>query len=175
MSELMSVTQLQGIIRDVPDFPKPGILFKDITPILADPKAFKSLTRHLAKSIPKHTTKIASIESRGFILGSAVAMELDLGMVLIRKPGKLPYSTFSHSYELEYGKDTLQIHVDALDSNDHVCIVDDVLATGGTASAAEVLCVETGATVTGFAMMMELAFLNGRRKLKAPVTSLITL
>ncbi len=174
MSEF-SVDQLHGIIRDVPDFPKPGIIFKDISPLLADAAAFKSLTKHLAKTVPPHTTKIASIESRGFILGSAVAIELGLGMVLIRKPGKLPFSTFSHSYELEYGKDTLQIHVDALDSNDHVCIVDDVLATGGTASAAEILCVETGATVTGFSMMMELGFLNGRRKLKAPVHSLITL
>src|SRR5580704_15161108 len=130
-----SVNQLNRMIRDVPDFPKPGILFKHITPVLSDPQAFDSLAGHLAKLVPPHTTRLASIESRGFILGAAVAMHLNLGLVLIRKPGKLPFSTFSHSYELEYGKDTLQIHVDALSPEDHVCIVDDVLATGGTASA----------------------------------------
>jgi adenine phosphoribosyltransferase len=118
-----SVEQLQKLIRDVPDFPKPGILFKDITPVLSDPQAFHSLSHHLAKLVPAKTTRLASIESRGFILGAAVAMHLGLGLVLIRKPGKLPFSTFSHSYDLEYGKDTLQIHVDALSPKDHVCIV----------------------------------------------------
>ncbi len=175
MNTAFSVDQIHELIRNVPDFPKPGILFKDITPVLAHPQAFDSLATHLAKLVPSHSTKLASIESRGFILGAAVAMKLGLGLALIRKPGKLPYSTFSHSYELEYGKDTLQIHVDALSPKDHVCIVDDVLATGGTASAAEVLCVETGATVTGFAFLMELGFLNGRVKLKATSKSLITL
>jgi adenine phosphoribosyltransferase len=170
-----SVDQLNKMIRDVPDFPKPGILFKDITPVLSDPRAFSSLADHLAKLVPKHTTRLASIESRGFILGAAVAMRLNLGLVLIRKPGKLPYSTFSHSYDLEYGKDTLQIHVDALSPTDHVCIVDDVLATGGTANAAEILCLETGASITGFAFLMELGFLKGRAKLKAPVKTLINL
>src|SRR5438128_1826182 len=100
-----SIGQIQELIRDVPDFPKPGIMFKDITPVLAHPEAFSSLALHLAKLVPKHTTRLASIESRGFILGAAVAMQLELGLVLIRKPGKLPYSTFSHSYDLEYGKD----------------------------------------------------------------------
>lgn len=172
---IYSVDQLNEMIRNVPDFPKPGILFKDITPVLSHPQAFNSLALHLAKLVPAHTTRLASIESRGFILGAAVAMHLGMGLVLIRKPGKLPYATFSHSYDLEYGKDTLQIHVDALNAKDHVCIVDDVLATGGTASAAEVLCLETGATVTGFAFLMELGFLNGRKKLKAESKSLITL
>lgn len=171
----MTVEQIHKLIRDVPDFPKPGILFKDITPVLAHAQAFDALATHLAGLVPKHTTRLASIESRGFLLGSAVAMKLGLGLALIRKPGKLPFSTFSHSYELEYGKDTLQIHVDALTPNDHVCIVDDVLATGGTAQAAEVLCVETGATVTGFAFLMELGFLKGKAKLKAQSKSLITL
>lgn len=175
MTPTLSVDQIHKMIRDVPDFPKPGILFKDITPVLSDSKAFHALTAHLASLVPKHTTKLASIESRGFILGSAVAMHLGLGMALIRKPGKLPYSTFSHSYELEYGKDTLQIHVDAFGKDDKVCIVDDVLATGGTAQAAEVLCLETGAVVTGFAFLMELGFLNGRKKLRAESKSLITL
>jgi adenine phosphoribosyltransferase len=175
MTPTHSIDQLHEMIRNVPDFPKPGILFKDITPVLAHPKAFHSLTLHLAKLVPSHSTRIASIESRGFILGAAVAMHLGLGLVLIRKPGKLPFSTFSHSYDLEYGKDTLQIHVDALNSKDQVCIVDDVLATGGTANAAEVLCLETGATITGFAFLMELGFLNGRKKLKADSKSLMTL
>ncbi len=175
MKPELSVADLKKLIRDVPDFPKPGILFKDITPILSDSKAFHSLAEHLAALVPKGTTKLASIESRGFILGSAVAMKLGIGMVLIRKPGKLPAATISHSYALEYGQDTLQIHVDALRPQDQVCIVDDVLATGGTASAAEILCVESGAKVSGFALLMELGFLNGRTKLKAPVASLITL
>lgn len=175
MTATMTMTEIQKLIRDVPDFPKPGILFKDITPVLSNPKAFQSMISHLAELVPPHATRIASIESRGFILGAAVAMKRNLGMVLIRKPGKLPYATLSHSYELEYGKDTLQIHVDALDANDHVCIVDDVLATGGTAMAAETLCLETGATVCGFAFLMELGFLKGKSKLKAPSRTLITL
>lgn len=175
MSRVLSVGEIQKLIRDIPDFPKPGILFKDITPVLADPVAFSSLAGHLSALVPKGTTKLAAIESRGFLLGAAVAMRLDLGLVLIRKPGKLPYSTFSHSYDLEYGKDTLQIHVDALSPEDRVCIIDDVLATGGTASAAEILCAETGATVAGHAFLMELGFLNGRKKLKFPVNSLIQL
>jgi adenine phosphoribosyltransferase len=170
-----TVDQLHALIRNVPDFPKAGVLFKDITPVLADAKAFQSLAEHLAEIVPAGTTRLASIESRGFILGSAVAMKLGLGLTLIRKPGKLPYSTFSHSYDLEYGQDTLQIHVDALSPEDRVCIVDDVLATGGTASAAETLCLETGAVVTGFAFLMELGFLNGRQKLKAKSKSLILL
>lgn len=163
------------MIRDVADFPKPGVLFKDITPLLADKDAFASLAVHLAELVPQHTTKLASVESRGFLLGAAVALQLELGLVLIRKPGKLPYSTFSHSYDLEYGRDTLQIHVDALGPTDRVCVVDDVLATGGTAGAAEVLCLETGAAVTGFAFLIELAALNGRKNLKAPARALMRL
>lgn len=175
MTPSHSIDQIHELIRNVPDFPKPGILFKDITPVLSDAKAFRSMVAHLAKLVPPNTTRLASIESRGFILGAAVAMQLELGLVLIRKPGKLPYATFSHSYDLEYGKDTLQIHVDALGDQDRVCIVDDVLATGGTANAAEVLCMETGASVTGFAFLMELGFLKGRNRLKAPTQTLITL
>jgi len=170
----LGIDELQRLVRDVSDFPKPGILFKDITPLLSDAQAFASLTQHLADRVPAGTTKLAAIESRGFILGAAIAMKLGLGLVLIRKPGKLPYATLSHSYALEYGKDTLQIHVDALTDQDRVCIVDDVLATGGTAHAAEVLCRETGAQVLGFVLLMELAFLNGRQKLSSPVSTLIT-
>jgi adenine phosphoribosyltransferase len=171
----VSVEALRAKIRDVADFPKPGIVFKDITPILSDASSFQALTEHMAKLVPAGTTRLAAIESRGFILGAAVATQLNLGLTLIRKPGKLPYSTFSHSYDLEYGRDTLQIHVDALGPDDRVCIVDDVLATGGTAHAAEVLCLETGAVVSGFAFMMELGFLKGRAKLKADCKALIQL
>ncbi|MGE4130056.1 MAG: adenine phosphoribosyltransferase [Bdellovibrionales bacterium] len=171
----MTIDQIHKMIRDVPDFPKPGILFKDITPVLADPKAFKSMIHHLAELVPSGTTRLVSIESRGFLLGASLAMEMGIGMVLVRKPGKLPYATLSHSYDLEYGKDTLQIHVDALTSGDQACIVDDVLATGGTARATEILCMETGANVNGLVFLMELGFLKGRDKLKAPSRSLITL
>lgn len=173
MSSLMSLDEISKLIRDVPDFPKPGILFKDITPALSHAQAFHSLIEHMARIVPRGATKIVAIESRGFILGSAVALKLGLGLALVRKPGKLPYATLSHSYELEYGKDTLQIHVDALTPEDRVCIIDDVLATGGTAHATEVLCRETGAQISGFALLMELGFLNGRQKLQAPVASLI--
>ncbi len=175
MNSEMTMDQVNRLIRDVPDFPKQGILFKDITPVLANPLAFETLAIHLAALVPKETTALAAIESRGFILGTAVAMKLGLGMAIIRKPGKLPYKTISHSYDLEYGQDTLQIHADALSSKDRVCIIDDVLATGGTAAAAESLCRETGAEVTGFAFLLELGFLNGRDKLKASAKSLITL
>ncbi len=171
----MPMSQVEKLIRDVPDFPKPGILFKDITPVLSHPQAFQSMISHLAELVPPGTTKLVSIESRGFILGAAVSMKLGIGMVLVRKPGKLPFATLSHSYELEYGKDTLQIHVDALNSKDKVCVVDDVLATGGTAAATETLCLESGAAVSGFAFLMELGFLNGRKRLKAASRSLITL
>lgn len=174
MSSSLSLEQLKGFIRDIPDFPKPGILFKDITPLLAHAQALGAMTEHLAALVPNGTTKIASIESRGFILGSAVATRLGLGMVLIRKPGKLPYATLSHSYELEYGKDTLQIHVDALDEADRVCILDDVLATGGTARAAEVLCQESKAKILGSAFLLELGFLKGREKLSTPAKALFT-
>lgn len=171
----MTLEKIRTLIRDVPDFPKKGILFKDITPVLADGQAFSKLAELMGEMVPHKTTKLAVIESRGFLLGSAIAMKLGLGVVLIRKPGKLPYATLTHSYDLEYGKDSLQIHVDALNLDDRVCIIDDVLATGGTAQAAEVLCNETGASVVGHVFMMELGFLKGREKLKAKAQSLITL
>ncbi len=171
----MTAQQIRALIRDVPDFPKKGILFKDITPVLADGKALDALAQLMSEMVPHKTTKLAVIESRGFLLGTAVAMKLGLGMVLIRKPGKLPFATLTHSYDLEYGKDSLQIHADALSIDDRVCIIDDVLATGGTAQAAEVLCNETGAQVVGQVFMMELGFLNGRMKLKAQAKSLFTL
>lgn len=168
------LSEIQSLIRDVPDFPKPGILFKDITPLLANPQGFSTCVEQMSRLVPKHSTKLAAIESRGFILGAAMAQKLGLGLVLIRKPGKLPYATLNHSYQLEYGRDTLQIHVDALNERDHVCIVDDVLATGGTAQAAEVLCAETGSSVSGFAFLMELKAHKGQTKLKALSQSLLS-
>lgn len=167
-------SRVRELVRDVPDFPKKGILFKDITPVLADAQAFAELTEGLAKLVPEGTTKLAAVESRGFLLASSMALKLGLGVVLIRKPGKLPSTVISHSYALEYGTDTLQIHVDALNKQDRVCIIDDVLATGGTASASETLCIEAGASVSGFVFMMELALLNGRARVKAPTYSLIS-
>ena len=169
----LSIDDLKMRIADVPDFPKPGILFKDITPILQDPKAFRSCIDQIAKRIKSFDfDHIAAIESRGFLLGSALAEKLHKGIVLIRKPGKLPRKTISHTYDLEYGSDTLEIHAEDLGANDRVLIVDDVLATGGTALAAETLCKNLGATVVGHLFLIKLAFLNGEQKLTAPVESL---
>lgn len=168
----MTVDQIKSVIRDIPDFPKPGILFKDITPALSDPKAFKALVEHFAKRIPAGTTKLVAIESRGFILGAALALRCELGLVIARKPGKLPWKTVTASYKLEYGHDTLEMHEDALMSHDKVLIVDDVLATGGTASAVHELCDKLGAQVLGGLFLMEIPFLKGREKFRAPVESL---
>jgi len=157
---------LRPFIRDVPDFPKPGIIFKDITPLLRDAVALEKTVRLLAE--PFHgegITSVAAIESRGFIFGSCVARILNCGFVPIRKPGKLPWTKRSHEYELEYGKDVLEIHNDAVDSSDRVLIVDDVLATGGTASACVRLVERLGASVLGLGFVIELAFLHGRDKL----------
>ena len=173
MTDIMGLDQLAALIRDVPDFPKPGILFKDITPVLSDSRAFQALVFHLQKLVPEGTTKLAAIESRGFLLGAALAQRMNLGLALVRKPGKLPWTTHSHAYELEYGQDTLHLHTDAFAPGDKVCIIDDVLATGGTALAAEMLCRKTGAELLGFAFLIELGFLKGRARIGAPVQSLL--
>lgn len=167
---------LKAYIRDVPDFPKKGIIFKDITPLLADPKALEYAVNALAEPFRNQkVTRVAAIESRGFIFGSCVAGQLGAGFVPIRKPGKLPWTTRRNEYVLEYGTDALEIHDDALTSGDRVLIIDDVLATGGTAAAASCLVRESGATLLGVAMVIELSFLNGRAKLNSvPVHSLIT-
>lgn len=169
----MTLDQIAQQIQDVPDFPKPGILFKDITPVLADPKAFRALIEHFAQQVPSETEKIVAIESRGFILGSALAHHLETGLVLVRKPGKLPRSTVSHSYELEYGTDKLQIHAEDLAPDEKVVIIDDVLATGGTAAATEFLCREVGAKVLKHLFLMEIEFLKGREKLNSPLHCLL--
>jgi adenine phosphoribosyltransferase len=163
---MMSIDALKSLIRDVPDFPKPGILFKDITPLLRDPQGLVASVELLAEPFrDQGVTAVAGIESRGFIFGSCVARILGAGFVPIRKPGKLPWTKRSHEYALEYGKDTLEIHDDALTPNDRVLVVDDVLATGGTLAAAAALVRGLDATLIGAATVIELAFLEGRRKM----------
>jgi adenine phosphoribosyltransferase len=157
---------LRTYIRDVPDFPKPGILFKDITPLLKAPKALDFAIEQLADPFRKEgITTVAAIESRGFIFGSCVARALGAGFVPIRKPGKLPWTTRRNEYQLEYGSDALEIHNDAVNEHDRVLLIDDVLATGGTAAAASHLLRECGATLVGIGMVIELSFLEGRKKL----------
>ena len=165
----------KSTIADVPDFPKPGIVFKDITPMLADSKAFDEVIETLAARYrDKGVTHFAGIESRGFIFAAPLAKVLGAGLVLIRKPGKLPRETFSESYELEYGTDTLEIHRDAVAAGDNVVILDDLIATGGTAAAAVGLVKQTGASVLEVAAVIELTFLNGRAKLgETPCHALI--
>jgi len=165
---------LTARIRDVPDYPQPGILFKDITPLLADGPAFAAVVAELAAG-SDGVTKVAGIEARGFILAAPVACELRAGFVPVRKQGKLPATTYAETYQLEYGTATLEVHTDAFTAADRVLIVDDVLATGGTAAATAQLVQRTGATVTGVVVLLELGFLAGRAKLPGvPVRSLIT-
>ena len=164
----MRVEELSALVRDVPDFPKPGIIFKDITPLLKSPKALETACAMLAEPWQGAGVNIvAGIESRGFIFGSIVAQNLGAGFIPIRKPGKLPWTTRRHEYVLEYGSDALEIHDDAATSSDRVLIVDDVLATGGTAAAAVQLVRGFGATLVGVATVIELTFLEPRRKLEA--------
>jgi len=152
-------------IRDVPDYPQQGIVFKDITPLLADGPALAAVVDALAAG-HDGVTKIAGIEARGFILAAPVAYTLRAGFVPVRKHGKLPAQTHTESYELEYGSATLEVHTDAFTASDHVLIVDDVLATGGTAAATAALVRRTGATVAGIAVLVELEFLAGRARLQ---------
>ncbi|WP_303722572.1 adenine phosphoribosyltransferase [Malonomonas rubra] len=158
--------QLKDIIRDIPDFPKKGIVFKDITTLLSDAKSFHRMVDLLAhRYVGEKIDQIVGIEARGFILGSALAYKLGTGITLVRKPGKLPYNTRSISYELEYGSDTLEIHEDAFKPGDKVIIADDLLATGGTMAAVVDLVKQFGAEIHECAFMAELEFLNGREKL----------
>jgi adenine phosphoribosyltransferase len=169
----MQIQQITDLIRVVPNFPKPGVAFKDITPILENAKAFQGLIARLAERVHPSTQKLVAIESRGFILGSAVAQQLGCGLVIVRKPGKLPGETVRESYSLEYGTDAIEVHKSSLAAGDKVTIIDDVLATGGTAAAAERLCKRLGAQVLGSVFFIELGFLSGRKKLSAPVESLL--
>lgn len=157
---------LKQHIRNVPNFPKPGIMFRDITPLLAHPAAFRESIRQLAERYRnKGIHAVAAAEARGFIFAAPLAIELGAGFVPVRKPGKLPFDTQSFHYELEYGTDTLQIHTDAFKAGDNVLLVDDLLATGGTMQACVKLAEQSGAKVVGCAFVIELTFLNGRRKL----------
>jgi adenine phosphoribosyltransferase len=166
---------LETYIRDIPDFPKKGIIFKDITPLLGNAAALAQTVRDLAKPFEKSGVDIvAAIESRGFIFGSLVAQHLHAGFVPIRKPGKLPYKTVRVSYELEYGKDTIEMHQDAIKPGQKVLLVDDLIATGGTAVAACQLVEQVGGKIVGTAFVVELSFLHGQDKLaKWGVHSLI--
>lgn len=160
---------LEDYIRDIKDFPKEGIVFKDITPLLASPEGFKAAIDTIASEyVDSGITKVMGAEARGFIFGGALAYNLGAGFVPARKPGKLPWTTTSHSYALEYGTDSLEVHTDALVPGDVVLIVDDVLATGGTAAAKAALVEKMGAQVAGFAFLLELDFLGGREKLGEP-------
>ncbi len=167
---------LAAMVRDVPDFPKPGILFKDITPLLQDAEAFRQAIDRMAEAwAGKKIDVVLGIEARGFLFASALAYKLNAGLVIVRKPGKLPYKTKSVTYALEYGTDSLQIHDDALRAGQRVLIVDDVLATGGTVKAVTELVRQFNADIAGIAFLSELAFLRGREKLAAfELSTLIT-
>ncbi|WP_045226364.1 adenine phosphoribosyltransferase [Methyloterricola oryzae] len=166
---------LQAGIRDIPDFPKPGIVFKDITPLVKDPAALRLAVQQLMQPfVGQDITAVAGMEARGFIFGSLVAWEMGLGFVPLRKPGKLPYDVQSVAYDLEYGSAALEVHIDALGPGDRVLLVDDLLATGGTARASCELIENLGASVVGCAFVVELDFLNGRERLNGyPVHSLL--
>jgi len=167
--------RLKAAIRDVPDFPKKGIVFKDITTLLQDPEMLRLALDSFVELIgSQQVDKIVAIESRGFILGGVVADRLGVGFVPVRKPGKLPWRTRRATYELEYGTDTLEIHEDALNAGERVLVVDDVIATGGTARAVGELAAGVGATVSAYAFLVELTFLKGRESLSgADVLALI--
>ena len=169
-------SDLTAYIRDVPDFPKPGIVFKDITPLLKDPGALESAIQALAAPYrDANLVSVAAIESRGFIFAAAVACELGCGFVPLRKPNKLPAETTSATYELEYGTDTIEIHVDAIHPGDRVAIIDDVIATGGTAAAAVELVEALGGNLVGISFLIDLAFLGGTAKLgDYPIHRVIT-
>ncbi len=165
----------EGMIRDVPDFPKPGILFKDITPALADPAAFEEIIDLLAADVHhQHADVIVGIESRGFIFGTPVAIARQIGFVPARKVGKLPHDRVTEAYDLEYGSNIIEMHLDAIQPGQNVYIVDDLLATGGTAAATARLVERLGGTVCGFGFLIELDFLDGRKLLEGyPVKALI--
>lgn len=158
---------LKSKIRNIPDFPKKGIVFRDITTLLQDPQAYEHAIDQFCTHFAKHKiTKVGVIESRGFIFGGPIAMALGVGIVPIRKKGKLPWSTVRQTYKLEYGSDSLEVHKDAVKPRDRVLIIDDLLATGGTAKASVKLIEKLGAQVAGLGFLIELSFLSGRKKLK---------
>lgn len=159
-------TRVREVIRDVPDFPKEGILFKDITPVLQDGPLFREVTEYFAaRCRSRGITRVVGIESRGFIFGAALAHELEVGLTLVRKPGKLPWDSVGVEYALEYGTDRVEMHVDGVTADDRVVLVDDLLATGGTAAAAAELIERVGGGVVEALFLIELQFLDGRTRL----------
>ena len=161
----MQIEQIEALIRDVPDVPEPGIVFKDITPVLADPMAFSTIIDLIVVHFGRgNVDKVVGIEARGFILGAPVAYHFGAGVIPVRKKGKLPYETIEEEYALEYGTATLEIHTDAVTPGERVLVVDDVLATGGTAAATASLVERIGGKVCGIATLIELDFLHGRDK-----------
>ncbi len=169
------MNNLEALIREIPDFPEPGVVFKDITPVLGHAEAFSELIDAMSEPyLGLGITKVAGIEARGFTLATPVADHLGAGFVPLRKPGKLPYETVREEYELEYGIDSLEIHTDAVLEGEKVLLVDDVIATGGTAAAAIRLLKGVGADVVGFSVFIELAFLGGSDKLDGvPIHALL--
>ncbi len=162
----MTIDDLKNAVRDVPDFPVEGIIFKDITPVLKDPDLFKyAMSLFEAQIEGKGITKVAAIDARGFLFGGVLCERLGLGLIPIRKKGKLPYKTYEESYDLEYGTATLAIHQDAFEPGDRVILIDDLLATGGTAAASVKLIEKAGGEVVQIQFLIELGFLNGREKL----------
>jgi adenine phosphoribosyltransferase len=162
----VNADQLRRYIRDVPDFPKPGILFRDVTPLLLEPAALEGAIEALTAPFQnQRVDRVLGIESRGFLLGAPVALALGVGLGLVRKAGKLPYQTHRASYELEYGTDTVEMHVDTVEKGQRVLIVDDLIATGGTAAAAVELARAAGGNVIGCSFLIELIALDGRRLL----------
>ncbi len=172
---VITPADLQRAIRNIPDFPRPGIQFKDITPVLADARLFGGCVDLLVASYrPGSVDAVVGIDARGFIFAAAAAIKLHAGFVPVRKKGKLPHQTFEESYDLEYGSNTIAIHVDAFKPGHRVLLVDDLLATGGTAAAAATLVEKAGATILEISFFIELGFLNGREKLNGfPVRSLV--
>ena len=173
----MDVAGVKSTIVEIPDYPEPGVMFKDVTPLFADAQAFEYVIDAIADHFATNgITAVVGIEARGFILGGALAQKMSVGFVPVRKLGKLPRDTYRSEYELEYGSDTIEIHTDSLSSSDHVLIVDDVLATGGTVAAAIDVIEQTGATVEGFAVLLNLDFLGGDMKIKQshPKVQLLT-
>jgi adenine phosphoribosyltransferase len=171
-----TVQDIERAIRNIPDFPKPGIQFKDITPVLADARLFAGVIELLTEKFPPSTVDaVVGIDARGFIFAAAAAVKLNAGFVPVRKKGKLPYQTHEQDYALEYGHATVAIHVDALKPGSRVLLIDDLLATGGTAAAAAALVQKLGAQILEIGFLIELKFLHGREKLKGyPIRSLVT-
>ncbi len=171
----MTIPELGALVRAIPDFPKPGILFRDITPLLASPAALAAMIDALAeRTAGLGATRLVGIESRGFLVGTPLAIKLGLGFAPVRKPGKLPWKKRALSYALEYGTDTLELHEDAV-AGERVLLVDDLLATGGTARAAADLVTQAGGTVVGYAFVIELVGLAGRQRLlDGPITALLS-